>query len=401
MSCFKWMKKKSIPFILLLFFTMVFLAGCWDRTEVNDIALIMAAGIDKSDDEKIELSVQVFIPKPSESGQQEGMASGSNSTQTFVKSAVGITLADAMSRLQEKLTRQIFWGQNEVLIIGEELAKLGLSDHIDFWMRHSGPRVRADVFIAEGMAKEVLQSIPELERDSAKQLHELVKTNIGVKVTVKDLSQMLSGESGAAVLPWVEKMPSENSDVQKGQEVPFIKGAAVFKGDKMVGKLNDNVTRGILWPRNEIKSGVITTSLENEEGYVSLNLLRSQNQLIPHITDGKWSIVVKTNADLEIIQNTTNLNSLNPKFSKKVKHKVVQDIEEREKLALSEAQKNLNADIFGFAESFQREYPEIWKREKGDWNEIFQNVDVSFETTVNIKRTGLVSEEASKRGEEE
>ena len=60
----------------------------------------------------------------------------------------------------------------------------------------------------------------------------------------------------------------------------------------------------------------------------------------------------------------------------------------------------MNADIFGFAEAFQREYPEIWKREKSDWNEIFQSVDVSFDTTANIKRTGLVSEEASKRGDE-
>ena len=288
------MKMKSISFILLLLFTMFFLAGCWDRTEVNDIALIMAAGIDKSEDEKIELSVQVFIPKPSESGQQGGMSSGSSSSQTFVRSAEGVTLADAMARLQEKLTRKIFWGQNDVLVIGEELSKKGISNHVDFWMRHSGPRIRADVFIAKGTAKEVLQSTPELESDSAKQLLELVKTNIGVKVTMKDLSQMLSGESGAAVLPWVEKMPPENLDVQNEQGIPFIKGAAVFKGDKMVGKLDDSVTRGVLWPRNEIESGVITTSLENEEGYVSLNLLRSQNQLIPHISNGKWSIVVKT-----------------------------------------------------------------------------------------------------------
>lgn len=400
MNCFNWMKKKSLSSILLLFFALLCLTGCWDRTEVNNIALIMAAGIDKSEDEKIELSVQIFIPKPSEGGQQGGMSSGSSSAQTFVKSAEGITLADAMSKLQEKLTRQIFWGQNEVLVIGEELAKKGISNHIDFWMRHSGPRVRADVFIAQGTAKEVLQSIPELERDSAKQLHELVKTDIGIKVTVKDLSQMLSGESGAAVLPWVENMPPENSDAQKEQEVPFIKGTAIFKDDKMVGKLDDNVTRGILWPRNEIKSGVITTSLENEEGYVSVNLLRSQNHLIPHIKNEKWSIVIKTNTDLEIIQNTTNLNSLNPKFSKEVKQKVVQDIENREKLALSEAQENLNTDIFGFAESFQRKYPDIWKTKKREWDEIFQHVDVSFETTVNIKRTGLVSEEASKRGDE-
>lgn len=400
MSCFNWMKKKAIPFFPLLFLVLLSLTGCWDRTEVNDIALIMAAGIDKGEAEKIKLSVQIFIPKPTDGGQQEGMTSGSSNSQTFVKSAEGITLADAMSKLQEKLTRQIFWGQNEVLVIGEDLAKLGISEHIDFWMRHSGPRVRADVFIAQGMANEVLQSTPDLERDSAKQLRELVKTDIGVRVTVKDLSQMLSGESNAAVLPWVENMPPESADAKQEQGAPFIKGTAIFKDDKMVGQLDDIVTRGILWPRNEIKSGVITTSLKDEDGYVSLNIVRSQNHLIPHIKNEKWSMIVKTSTDLDIIQNTTNLSSLNPAFLKEVQQKVIEEIENREKLALSEAQKKLNADIFGFAESFQRKYPDRWKTKKVKWNEQFQHVDVSFDTTVNIKRTGLVSEEASKRGDE-
>ena len=257
------------------------------------------------------------------------MSSGNGSGQSFVGQLKGETIADAMARLQEALTREIFWGQNEVLIIGEKLAKEGISDQIDFWMRHSEPRIRADVFVSKGKAKTVLKAMPELERDTSKQLRKMVKTHIGVKVSVKDLLQMLSGESDAAVLPWVENLSPSQMDKKKA--IPIINGAAIFKEGKMVGRLDDKETRGILWPRNEIKSGVITISFKDEKGYISLNLLRSHNVLIPSIKNGKWRMHIKTNADMEVIQNTTKLNLFNPNVIKKVKQKVDDEIEQRER----------------------------------------------------------------------
>ncbi|WP_197031376.1 Ger(x)C family spore germination protein [Bacillus sp. UNC438CL73TsuS30] len=390
-------KKKSIILTLLLCASILFLTGCWDRTEVNDLALIMATGIDKGKNHSIELSVQVFIPRPAEGGQQSGMSSGTSSGQTFVRSAEGKTIADAMARLQEELTRKIFWGQNEVLVIGEKLAKEGVSDQIDFWVRHSEPRIRADVFVSKGKAKQILESMPELERDIAKQLRQMVKTQIGVKVTVKSLAQMLSSESEAAVLPWVEELPPTHLGSYK-KKIPFVNGVAVLKGDKMVGRLDDKATRGILWPRNEMDSGVITISFKNEPGYISLNLLRSHNQLVPSIKKGKWKMLVKTDAGLDVIQNTTNLNLMKTENIKEAEYRAIQAIEKREQLAFLEVQKKLNADIFGFAEAFQREYPEVWKTKKNEWNKIFQEVVISFNTNVQIEKTGLASGNR-KRGE--
>ncbi len=377
--------------MLLVCLTSIFLTACWDRTEVNDLALILAAGIDKGKNAPIELSAQIYIPQGSQGGQQSGMSGGSSGGQSFVRSAEGETIADAMARLQEVLTREVFWGQNEVLIIGEKLAKEGVIEHIDFWMRHSEPRIRADVFVSKERPKTVLGAMPELESDTAKQLRKIVKTDIGVRVTVKDLSEMLLGESDAAVLPYVENLPLSQMDSKK--EIPIIMGSAIFKEGKMVGRLDDKETRGILWPRNEIESGVITITLDNEKGYISLNLLRSHTELIPSINNDQWSMFIKTNADLEVVQNTTQLNLFNRKVIKKIEHKVLSEIEQREMLAFSKVQEKLKADVFGFADEFQRKYPQIWKQKKDKWNEIFPQVDLSFETKINIERTGLATGE--------
>ena len=72
-----WEKEYEPYFMkrILLFFycvSILFLSGCWDRVEVNDLAIVTAAAIDKRDDNQIELSIQIFIPKSLSSGGGQG-----------------------------------------------------------------------------------------------------------------------------------------------------------------------------------------------------------------------------------------------------------------------------------------------------------------------------------------
>ncbi|SFJ70898.1 Ger(x)C family spore germination protein [Thermoflavimicrobium dichotomicum] len=392
--------RKKILFSLWL--AVLPLAGCWDRIEVNDLILITAAALDKPEEDKgVELSIQVFIPRGG-GGEMSGMKTeGSGGDEnTFVRSAVGVTLADAMAKLQEKLPRRIFWGHNEVLIIGEELAKEGFREHIDFWMRYTEPRERADVFVSKGKAKEILMLIPKIERNSSEVLRELAEMRTGIKVTVKDLAQMLTGESGTAALPWVEKLPSSNEEKDEKKSIGYIYGTALFKKDRMVGWINDRVTRGMLWLRNEIETALITVKpKEAEEGLVSLNLVKSNSQLIPQIQNGKWSMTVKIDTEVDVIQNTTNLEFTNPKFLQEVEKAVAKDIEDRERMALAQA-REWNVDIFGFAETFHRKYPQVWKKEKDRWDQIFPEVEVKYETKVKVARLGLSTIGTTKPEEE-
>ncbi|WP_245552849.1 Ger(x)C family spore germination protein [Brevibacillus massiliensis] len=183
--------------ILLVCHTVLLLTGCWDRKEVNDLAIVTAAGVDKKAGKTIELSVQVFIPKAAGTGPGglgEG-GGGGTAPQTLVRSAVGVTIAEAMAKLQEEFPRKIFWGHNDVFIIDEKLAKEGIRPHIDFLLRHPQTRERAFVFISRDTAREILSLNPPLERNIADVLRELAKLQIGMKVTIKDLAQMLTSDT--------------------------------------------------------------------------------------------------------------------------------------------------------------------------------------------------------------
>ena len=59
---------KSIFLLIPTCGSLLLLSGCWDRVEVDKLSIVTAAAIDKTDNNQIELSIQVFIPKTFTSG---------------------------------------------------------------------------------------------------------------------------------------------------------------------------------------------------------------------------------------------------------------------------------------------------------------------------------------------
>ncbi len=400
-----WVMRKTGLLLSCLFAwsLVLLLSGCWDRLEVNDLAIILAAGLDKKDDKKVELSVQLFDPRAAGGNQQGGMSGASqppSSGQTVVRSAEGVTVADAVSKLQEKMSRRVFWGHGEVFIFGEKLAREGIRDHIDFIMRAPTPRERADMFICKGQAKDILGLLPPLERSTAEALREMAKSQTGLKVTVKDFAQMLVGDAGAAVLPWIVQMPAEPGTSPK-KTLAYINGSAVMKQDKLVGILDDRVTRGLLWLRNEVKTATVTLSPKEAKGQVTLKLLRNHTRLIPHIDDDQWSITVQLDTEDDVVQNTTNLDLSDPELTKRLEQQLAREIEKRIRAALVRPQKQMRADIFDFADAFHRKYPQEWRAVKHHWDDVFPQVKVKVDAKAKILRIGVAAlkgKEAQKRG---
>lgn len=373
--------------LLLVVCVSFLLTGCWDRTEINDIALIMGIGLDQKNEKLVEITVEMSITKGL-SGQ--GMEGGDGGAETMIRSGEGNTIADAISNLQEKIPREVFWGHAKTVVIGEKLAKKGIHEHLDFLSRHPQPRLRAQMFVSKGKAKDVMALTPLLEHSSSEVLRELAKSKLLMDVTLKDLLQMLSGDAGAAALPMVSILSP-----QKGQKplqtIAYINRTAIFKKDKMVGQINDKLTRGVLWFRNEIKHATVTLRPEGGQGNVSCTLLRADIELIPKIEDGKWEMTVKSVTEDDVVLNDSKLNMMNPKIVKLLEQDLKKDLEERFTLTLQNVQKKKKADILGFADAFHRKYPKEWQKAKDHWDDIFPNIEVTFETKVYVRRPGMTT----------
>ncbi|PQP81346.1 hypothetical protein C0Q44_23380 [Paenibacillus sp. PCH8] len=98
------------------------LSGCWDRIEINDLAIVLATGIDYEDG-KVQLTSQIFIPRKASAGDSSG-SGGSPSGVTMIRTAEGRTIAEALNRLQRKVPRNMFWGTVKSLSLVNKLVNV-------------------------------------------------------------------------------------------------------------------------------------------------------------------------------------------------------------------------------------------------------------------------------------
>jgi len=389
-------KRMKLAVRLILPVAMLTLSGCWDSTEVNDLAIITAVGIDRTEDQQLELTVKIYLISPSDIEGSNGMT-GSGDTgsgQSVIRSVKGTSIADAASRLQQVLTRKVFWGQAEVFMFGADMARHGLDEVMDFLTRQPTIRERANVFISETSAKEVLALNPPIERSVSDALREMVNLQTWSGTSLMKLSQMMSGKSRAAIVPTVDIIEADYET-----PFPYISGIAIVKNGAMIDQIREEDTLGIMWLRDIIKPRKTITLEPGKHQYISVQLIRGHTSLIPSIEDDRWKITVRSESLVKIIENTTDRDYSIPDHLDQLEAELADHINRNINQAIDLAQQKWKADIYQFADVFHRAYPKIWARQKDRWEELFPKVEVKLETNVIIRRPGMTGKNIFKPGQ--
>ncbi len=364
----------------------VLLSGCWDRTEINDLAIVLATGIDYTNP-NVQLTAQIFIPRKSGSNSSTGSSESSPSGVTMTRTAKGSTIAEALNRLQRKVSRKMFWGHCEVIVISEQAGKQGLREYIDFLLRYPQFREHAYVFSSGGDAKEVLALMDPLERSSAESLREMANLGLGSRVTLLELSQAISSPSSAVILSRMLISPAD-PEQKKLMTTPHAKGISLFKDGYYVKTALEPVSVGVLLLCNELNNFIMPVEVEQVKGVFSIRMNEAKTMLTPRIRNGEWSMGIHIKTDGEVVLNTTNFDLANPVLLAKVEKAWLNRLKELAEQALQLAQQELSADIYKFANKFRRYYPGLWKQNQQDWPSMYRNMKVEITGEVIITDTG-------------
>ncbi|WP_409300815.1 Ger(x)C family spore germination protein [Peribacillus sp. SCS-155] len=380
------LKTRLLCAMILPFLSCLFLFGCWDNREINALAIIVGAAIDKQDN-KIKLSVQVFVPRTAGGGQQSAGGSGGSEPKVLVRSGIGDNLADAVANLQQKVPRDIFWGHCDIFIFGEKLAKDGklMQQQFDYLNRHPQPRERAKLFLSQGQAFKVLELQPPLEKDIGDVLKKLSNLEITQEITMKDFEQMAVNESQATIMPVISILPSK-----KKETIPFLTGVAIFREFKMIGIIKGDAARGLWFVLNKVEEPTITGK-NKKGGIISAKILKQKTKLSPLIHNGDWTMSIDVTSDAMLTQNGAMADIMKPRISRQLEKYVEEDIKTSIKMAMAQVKNNMHADVFGFGEKFHQEYPRQWHRLEDNWNDFLPNVSVKINANIHLREPGLMT----------
>ncbi|WP_233476434.1 Ger(x)C family spore germination protein [Paenibacillus sonchi] len=384
---FIWMPACKSILLVMAATVLLFSTGCWDRMEVNDLAIVTTAGLDLKNNGEIELTLEIVHPKEGggDTQQSKSKSSSKSSGSTLIWSASGATAADAASELQVKLSRTVYWGQLEILVAGEALSRSQLREQLDYLVRDSNVRLRVRPFVCKGTARDFLASDPPLEKTKADFLGGESKRLFRRAITLNSLVQNLGNISKEAFLPYVD------TTQDGGESVPYVKGYAAFSSYRMAGLIQGESYSGAKWILKQVKGDVETVKLERPSSpLISLGVLSSSTRIDPKFAGEIPRMDIVIEAEMSLVQNTTHFKTTDSKFIRNVEEAAVDKIRNKAEITIKQAQR-MKADIFGFGEEIERHNPRKWKHIHDQWERMYPLVQANVQVKVRIRQTGMNS----------
>lgn len=377
------------------------LCGCWDRRELDTLAIVAGVGLDTAAEPgQVRMTLQTIKSsenRSSGSGRQgsgggEGKGEGTGGDAVRIFDSKGDTVFQAIRNITPKLQRQLLFSHAEVIVIGREAAKNGIYPLLDYFSRRFEPRPSVLLAIADGQASDIMRSSSASIKIPAFGLSSALKFNsynaFTPLVTMQEFTEMLMSKTTAAILPLVTIYEEGDISGKRHQRVG-VGGTAVFKGERMVGELDTRQTRGLLWVLDKVKSSAITVGAPG--GRVTLNIKGAFSKLTPELYGDVPYVKVELRIDSDVGDQESLENLATPQMVAELEKRQAAAVHD-EALAALEQSRLLKADFFGFGEEFHRKYPKEWPGLETRWEELYPHIQVDVTVKSAVHGTGLIGE---------
>ncbi|MBD0380738.1 Ger(x)C family spore germination protein [Paenibacillus sedimenti] len=374
---------KWLLFLILLL--MMVISGCWDKKELNELAVVMGVGIDKGPKGEVRVTAQVIKPPT-----KQGGSAGGSSLPTWSLSANGDTLLDAVARLNEISPRRLYWSHMQMIIFGDASAREGIAPYLNWFARDLESRTSTLLAVTQGKAEDLLNQKVELGNVPTKTMADLIQTSDNRqlptrKMTLRDFISFLATPGIDSAVDVINV-----KSVRGKPETYSVANIAVFRGDKLAGYISGAQRTAVEMVNNKYKNALLKVACPNEKSAF----------FIFQVTD--YTINKSISADDEIIKVGMNIfveGNLNDQscagdlLRQDILQHVEKNIQNQIKTYILNTFKQsaeMKADIYGIGRNLHRYYPHVWDSMQKDWKDILSQVQFNIKVDSNIRRNGLI-----------
>lgn len=407
---------KAIRLACVLILVLPFLAGCWDRLEIEDRAVVLGVSIDKAppeaakeedeivhtkgtnsipDNKMIRVAVQIAIPGriplgPGESGGggMGGGKKGSNQNTVWVLNVVGHTVDDAMMNLQQQVASRLFFGHLRIIVISEEVARDGIENINDYFRRNSEVRRMAWMMVSKGNAMDFLTAAPKLERVPTLYLLSTLDEGLRMGKFPKDFigifwsNSSKKGQEG--FLPYVELKKENNVEMS---------GLAYFRGAKMVDSTTPLEIGAYLAIKGFNPAGYrVMVKIDGPDETVLIAATHRKSRYSVKFVGGRPQFSLRISVEINIEEKYSEQLKLdNPRVLHEIEANQAQFTINYCNELIKKTQEN-HSDIFGFGEFIRAKRPGFWNRyvkTKENWQEMYADAKFEISSKIKIRRIGM------------
>lgn len=392
---------KKIYGLILISCILICLPGCWDMLELNEIGLVMLIGIDhdpKGDGFEVTVHVQAPLPGGSEGNGSGGNGSGQN---TWVTSARGQTVLDAFRNLRSRAAFQLTFHHARLIIIGEDLARKGISATLDHMLRTREIRLNSLILICEGTAKDLLQIKPEVAEGLPRELEGILRNedvwSKNVSVQLNEFVQNLLDPgiqpvAGRLLVIKPEVGTPTQSQEENGEEIGetvISQGAAVFNDDQLVDWLTGTETIGFRYITSI--GGELILVVPWHGALASVELKMASCSKTAFFNKGVPTMKIQIYLTGTLLEYTGYVNLNDSDIMSEIEKLTADQVGNILRSADQKA-KDLGIDFLGYGGIISRSYPKQWSSLNKNWRETLPAIDTVFDIRIKLVHPGTIVE---------
>lgn len=348
--------------ILLLIISLIPLTSCFDYKELNNRFIIEGIGIDYIDNEYVVTYEIVNTSKKEDKSMSSITINGKDKI-----------LSNAFNNANIKLSKEPTLSHTKVLLISEDLAKKGLEEVLLYIIRE--PSIPHNIYpiITATPSKDIIENNKntELISEAIKNMIEKNDHNDSI-ITHESFISFVSDVINPLKDGYLNYLNIE-------EDKPIIKSISLFKDDKVITTLNKKESSILEVLTNKSKYYLTEVSCA-ENKIINIGLYQNNStKIIPEDN----SININTTLNATILEDECNLDFRNPDTINNLLPKVEEKIN-KELESIYNTLLNYNIDTLGIKDIYYK------KTKKKDYN--YQTITPSFNTTVHLKRNGLIFE---------
>lgn len=358
-------------------------AGCWSKEELNDRVFITTLLVDRTDDGMTQISALFMLSNRISAG----LAPSPNEKPYTIVSNTGRDVAEALQRVQDDLPRSVNWGHMRVIVIGDKYARAGIDALLDYLVRAPDFRLRVFVFYYNGLAKNLAKLETAFERFPTEIWREIAHIKRVPPVTIRDLLYSHWNNLRDGYLPELNlrsvKPPTENKQIRRSG----IGGAALIKDAKVVGRFDDDETKGIFLLQKRVPEMIVTTKLP-DGGLLSARLFNVKPHTIAVRIGGSVRIRVSIEGKADVMSIQSGYNLTNPRDIITLEQALDLRLRELAESAIKRAER-YKADTFQWSEYVKYKYPVLWKEWSSDLRKnLTANLETEITAHIHLRSTG-------------
>ncbi|MEF3307240.1 Ger(x)C family spore germination protein [Paenibacillus sp. GYB003] len=378
------------------------LSGCWSRKELNDLGIATATGFDREDGKWV-VTYQTVVPSAMVTGT--GGPSGGTASQATVHvlSTKAKTIREAVAASELEYPRLLYFAHNNVLVIGEEAAKAGISEIIDLFFRNPDSRETVLVLLAEKKASDVLTKFVPPERLPGAAMAEMLRkeerfTSIFPAVSMYKLALKINSDAGGAGVPEIvlagESKQLESLDIYKKTSAAGklrLSRLGVFRGDRLVGWMNREESLGLSWLSDQLNGTNMSFDCPGSDGgggKATFRVESARTRVTPGKKGDHYTMAIHVKAKGIVVESTCTRDLKLPGNADAMEKQIERRIRQQMETGW-QAVKRLRVDLPGFADKVHRAYPREWKRIKGEWEHELERTELTYRVEATVRRTGL------------